>query len=311
MLAGLLPSDGAGVVQIDAELASVAGVDLIPAIVDDPATLGSIAAAHACNRVLAMGARVTSAQLVAVAGPDVDDAVLVTLGRAAGAVVADAGGALVGAVVLPGEELHVGLAVQGVASLGALRTADGAEVGDVLLVTKRLGTGLLLDGGSDDERRRAFTAMAVANRPAAEILAGWGDRVRAVTDIGPRGLAAAAWHLSRRSGQSVRLDLAAVPLYRGAFAVAEMVGEDLVGEDGEASLTPAGRFGPARVTNRAALWGHATSAPAPALEAVAYDPQYAGGLLVAVDPGLAVRAADAGFVPIGEVTDGLPLVELR
>ncbi len=294
LLVGLVPSDDAAVARLTPDLALVSSVDAFPPMVDGPADFGAIVAAHACGNVLAMGAEVRMAVALLALPEELPQEVAAAIVAAAAEVVAEAGGVLAGGHTVRSGEPLFGCAVQGTVHPDAIRTKAGARPGDLLVISKRIGTGLVLAGGSDDECRRVVTAMRVPSVAAARVVAGWGDRLHALTDVGTAGLAGAAWELARRSGAAVHLDLSAVPYYRGALAVAAAGGR-AVGED----------------TNRAYVEAHLTSSAPADREAAAFDPQTSGGLLAAVDPALAGTAVDAGFVVVGSVGDELPAVVLR
>lgn len=305
VIAGLLAADDGGAVVVtagsadDAAIALVSSVDAFPPMVDDPADVGAVIAAHACGAVFAMGARVVSANLLLALPEELPDDVVREIAAAAQATVAAAGGALVGGHTVRAAEPVVGLAVQGVAPADGVWLMDGAAPGDALVVSKRVGTGLVLAAGTDDDRRRAVEQMRGLNRAAAESLRSWGRRVTAVTNVGRRGLAGAAWNLARRSGYAMTIDTSMVPMCRGALAIAAEVVAGTVS-------APIGTEG-----NRALVAPHLMATASAEREAAAFDPQTSGGLLAAIEPGLALRAVDAGFVVIGEVGSGLPALSLR
>ena len=133
--------------------------------------------------------------------------------------------------------------------------------------------------------------MKVLNRDASLALQALDDRVHAVTDVTGFGLAGHGWEMAERSGVVMRFDTSALPLYAGAL------------EAGEAGVRTGGDE-----RNRAYLEGHVTSTAPSALEALAFDPQTSGGLLAAVDPGVAGELE--GFTMVGTVEVGGPGVRL-
>jgi selenide,water dikinase len=163
----------------------------------------------------------------------------------------------------------------------------------VLVLSKPLGTGIVLAGGAEAAKAAAIARMRVLNRSAAEALSALPTPPSAVTDVTGFGLFGHAWEMAERSGARLCLTAASLPLYEGALAAAE----EGVRTGGDAR-------------NRAYLEGRVVVAPsvAPALEALAYDPQTSGGLLAAVRPELVDQLP--GFVPIGSVETGEPGVEL-
>jgi selenide,water dikinase len=302
LLVGLAPFDDAAVYRLSDEAALVSTTDFFPPLVDDPADFGAVAAANACSDVFAMGGRVVLALNVSAFPERMPlEAVAAILG-AAGEVVAQAGGVVAGGHTIRSEEPIFGLAVQGLVHPDRVWTKAGARPGDVLMLSKPLGTGILLAGGGDDDKAAAIASMRRLNRGAAEALSALGDAgaPHAVTDVTGFGLLGHAWEMAERSGACLELDTAGLPLYPGALAVAEAG----VRTGGDAR-------------NRAYLAGRVTvdaSVPA-ALEALAYDPQTSGGLLAAVAPESAAGAdgnglAAAGFLVVGRVVAGEPGVHL-
>lgn len=294
LLVGLAPFDDAAVYRIADDLALVSTTDFFPPLVDDPADFGAVAAANACSDVFAMGGRVVLALNVS-AFPEAmpPEAISAILGAAA-EVVGQAGGVVAGGHTIRSEEPIFGLAVQGLVHPERVWTKAGARPGDALVLSKPLGTGIVLAGGSDHEKALAVARMRGLNKAAAEALATVGERPSAVTDVTGFGLLGHAWEIAERSGARLDLDADALPLYQGALRAAEAG----VRTGGDAR-------------NRAHLAGHVEVEAPLALEALAYDPQTSGGLLAAVRPSDAeALVADAGFARIGVVAEGPPGVRL-
>jgi selenide,water dikinase len=294
LLVGLAPFDDAAVWRISDELALVSTTDFFPPLVDDPADFGAVAAANACSDVFAMGGRVVLALNISAFPERMPSAAIGEILAAAAAVVAEAGGQVAGGHTIRSEEPIFGLAVQGVVHPEQVWTKAGARPGDELVLSKPLGTGIVLAGAPPAARRGAVAGMRALNRSAAEALARLPDPPHAVTDVTGFGLLGHAWEMAERSGVVLALSSADLPLYPGAEA---------------AATTGVRTGGDAR--NRSSLEGRVrSSAPGP-LEALAYDPQTSGGLLAAVRPGDADRLeSEAGFVRIGEVVAGSAAVSL-
>jgi selenide,water dikinase len=183
--------------------------------------------------------------------------------------------------------------VQGLVHPDRVWTKAGALPGDVLVLSKPVGTGILLAGGADADKAAAVVEMRRLNRVAAEALSALDDGPHAVTDVTGFGLFGHAWEMAERSGATLALDAAAVPLYAGALAAAE-AGVRTGGDP----------------RNRSNLEGKVRSTVPAALEALAYDPQTSGGLLAAVAPEAVENLARAGFVSIGRVEEGAASVTL-
>jgi len=298
LLVGLAPFDDAAVWRISDDVAVVATTDFFPPLVDDPADFGAIAAANACSDVWAMGGQVVLALNIAAFPEELPGGAVEAILGAAAQTVAAAGGVVAGGHTIRSAEPVFGLAVQGVVHPDRVLTKGGARAGDVLVLSKPLGTGIVLAGGSAEDRAAAITGMRALNRRASEALVGLGAAVHACTDVTGFGLAGHGWEVAERSGARLVFDAAALPLYRGALVAAEAG----VRTGGDAR-------------NRAHLSGRVEvgAAAGAALDALVHDPQTSGGLLAAVDPAAvdALLAADAGFAAVGRVEPGPPRVALR
>ena len=292
VLVGLAPFDDAAVYRLGPDLALVSTTDFFPPLVDDPADFGAIAAANACSDVFAMGGRVILALNISAFPESLPPGVVATILSAAAEVVGLAGGTIAGGHTIRSEEPIFGLAVQGLVHPDRIWTKGGARPGDRLVLSKPVGSGIVLAGGTPADKAAAIRVMRTLNRGAAEQLAEIGPH--AVTDVTGFGLIGHAWEMADRSGAAIRLDGPALPLYDGALAAA-------------AAGTRTG--GDAR--NRAYLAGNVTvAANAPDLEALAFDPQTSGGLLAAVDRASAEALCRQGWWEVGEVVMGGAAVTL-
>ncbi len=319
LLVGLADFDDAAVLELGDGLALVSTVDFFPPLVDDPDDYGAIAAANACSDVFAMGGDVVLALSVAGFPEDLDPAVIARIVAAAAATVREAGGVVAGGHTIRSPEPLFGLAVQGLVRPGEQFTKGGARPGDVLVLSKPLGTGLALASGDDRAARAAIAGMRRLNREAAAALraaggegseAGGagragdrgiagpgtarGDLVHAVTDVTGFGLAGHGWEMAERSSVRLVFDGAALPAYPGVLAAAQR-GVRTGGDP----------------RNRAYLGDHLATSAGAAATALAFDPQTSGGLLAAVDPSVVGRLSGAGYVAVGRVEDGPAAVVLR
>jgi selenide, water dikinase len=310
LLVGLADFDDAAVLEVGDGLALVSTVDFFPPLVDDPDDYGAIAAANACSDVFAMGGDVVLALSVAGFPEDLAPAVIARIVAAAAATVREAGGVLAGGHTIRAPEPLFGLAVQGLVRPGDQFTKGGARPGDVLVLSKPLGTGLALASGDERSARAAIAGMRRLNRGAAAALraasrqgdgsvapgrsAADGDLVHAVTDVTGFGLAGHGWEMAERSSVRLEFEGAALPAYPGVLAAAER-GVRTGGDP----------------RNRAYLGDHLASSAGEAAAALAFDPQTSGGLLAAVDPTAVRPLSAAGYVPIGRVEDGPAAVVLR
>lgn len=283
LLVGLSPFDDAAVYKLTDDVALVSTTDFFPPLVDDPSDFGAIAAANACSDVFAMGGRVAIAVNVAAFPENLPREVIAAIFASAAETVALAGGTIAGGHTIRNPEPIFGLAVQGVVHPDRILRKSGARPGDVAVLSKPLGTGLVMSAGADDQKRAAIMGMRLLNREAAETLASMGDDVHAVTDVTGYGLAGHGWEMADRSGVGLVIDTNAIPLYAGALEIA-MTGHRTGGD----------------ARNRAYVEGHLHSSASDALAAVCMDPQTSGGLLAAVDPRAVSRVSDQGWAVIGE-----------
>jgi selenide,water dikinase len=242
-----------------------------------------------------MGGRVVLALNVAAFPERMPEDAIAAIFAAAAAVVRAAGGIIAGGHTIRSEEPIFGLAVQGIVHPDRVWTKGGARPGDSLVLSKPIGTGILLAAGGEADRAAAILRMRTLNRAAAEALGALAEAPHAVTDVTGFGLIGHGWEMAERSGARLCFDAASLPLYAGAL---------------ESARAGTRTGGDAR--NRAHLEAHVTSSAEEALEALAYDPQTSGGLLAAVAPAMVPELlADHGFTLIGQVAEGVPAVELR
>jgi selenide, water dikinase len=303
LLLGLAPFDDAAVYRLTPELALVSTTDFFPPLVDDPGDFGAVAAANACSDVFAMGGRVVIALNVAAFPEEFPAEIIAEIFAAAAEVVRTAGGTVAGGHTIRSPEPIFGLAVQGLVHPERVWSKGGARPGDRLMLSKPLGSGIVLAGGAQADRASAIAVMRTLNAAAADALHrlegggrdgnGGGPGVHAVTDVTGFGLAGHSWEMAERSGMTIRLHAADLPLYAGALAAAE--GGTRTGGDAR---------------NRAYLADRLSGSVPPALEALAIDPQTSGGLLASVPPDAARVLIDEGWWEVGDVADGQARVEL-
>lgn len=273
------------------DLALVQTVDFFAPIVDDPYDFGQIAAANALSDVFAMGGEpLTALAIVGFPVGKLPLSVLTTILRGAQDKVREAGASLVGGHSIIDEELKFGLSVTGQADPRRLLTNATAQPGDVLVLTKPLGTGLLATAGKQDlldplARDALHASMRALNSVASR--AALAIDVRCATDITGFGLLGHGSHIARASEVTLRFDGRALPELPGARAL------------WESGVRTGGAERNERFVGPLALW----AAARPADVALALDPQTSGGLLVAVPPS---RLADylsavPGSVAVGQV----------
>jgi selenide,water dikinase len=295
LLVGLAPFDDAAIYRVSDDVALVSTTDFFPPLVDHPADFGAIAAANACSDVFAMGGRVVMAINVAAFPEHFPRDAIVAIFESAAAVVAHAGGSVAGGHTIRNPEPIFGLAVQGVVHPERVFRKSGARPGDVLVLSKPIGTALALAGGGDEDRAAAIRGMKQLNRSASEALQALGGDVHAVTDVTGYGLAGHGWEMAERSGLRVVVDTSGITAYPGALEAAER------------GLRTGGD-----PRNRDYLAGHLDSTAAAAAEALCFDPQTSGGLLAAVAPDAAAELAGTnGWWRVGMAESGEPALVLR
>ena len=296
LLIGLAPFDDAAVYKVSDDIALVSTTDFFPPLVDDPSDFGAIAAANACSDVYAMGGKVLMAVNVAAFPENFPREAIVAIFAAASDVMAQAGGSVAGGHTIRNPEPIFGLAVQGIVHPDRIFTKGGAREGDVLLLSKPLGTGIALAGGSESDKAAAIAGMRQLNRDASERLQA-SSGVRAVTDVTGFALAGHGWEMAERSGCTFEIDTSMLPMYPGVL---------------EAAQRGVRTGGDAR--NRTAVGTRVTLAEGVdvAYDIVAFDPQTSGGLLAAVDPSAVagLTAQGSPFVVIGRVVAGTPGLRL-
>lgn len=295
LLVGLAPFDDAAVYQLTSDLALVSTTDFFPPLVDDPSDFGAIAAANACSDVFAMGGRVVLAVNIAAFPEELPSEVIAAIFAAASETVAAAGGTIAGGHTIRNPEPIFGLAVQGVVDPTRVFRKGGAQPGDVALLSKPLGTGLVTAQGSDQDKRTAIAGMRTLNRAAAESLQAHHQNVHAVTDVTGYGLAGHGWEIAERSGVTLTIETGVLPLYPGALEIAS-----------------AGHRTGGDPRNRAYVGEHMTSTASDAHVALCMDPQTSGGLLAGVTKDVAAQLVETGlWTEIGVFEPGGPSINLR
>jgi selenide,water dikinase len=264
--------DDAGVFRLDPRTALVQTVDFFTPVVDDPEAFGAIAAANALSDVYAMGGRPLTALAIA-AFPESDFPLewAAAIVRGGAAKLREAGCALLGGHTVRDPEIKFGYAITGLVDPDRILTNAGGRPGDVVVLTKALGTGVIataLKAGQAPEGAVAAStrSMATLNRAAAEAALRHG--VRAATDVTGFGLAGHALNVARESRLTLEIRPADLPLLEGARGLA-------LGFQAGGLKANRRQFEP-QVEWRAAV--------DEVLQVLLYDPQTSGGLLLLVPP---------------------------
>jgi len=270
LLVGLAVSDDAAVYKLDDETAVIQTLDFFTPVVDDPYDYGAVAAANAMSDVYAMGGEVILALNICGFPPDLPPGVISEILRGGAEKVAEAGGVLAGGHTVDDEEPKYGLSVMGMVHPERIWTKAAAQPGDVLVLTKPLGVGLITtvlkaDMAASAHIDGAVESMKKLNRQAARILGQ--VEVRAVTDVTGFALLGHGYEMAEKSGVRLRFHLGQIPFLEGAREYADMW------------LFPGGTC-----DNERAYQHGVTFAPGieEEMEQLLYTPETSGGLLAAV-----------------------------
>jgi selenide,water dikinase len=291
--------DDAGVYRWEQGPALVQTVDFFTPIVDDPYTYGQIAAANSLSDVYAMGGRpLTALAIAAFPAEGLERDTIPSITRGGFDKLREAGVALLGGHTVQDKEIKFGYAITGAVDPTRVLTNAGAKPGDVLFLTKRLGTGIVgtaikFERASAALMTQAIDSMRTLNRAAAEVLQALpAGAVHACTDITGFGFAGHGTEMARASGVTLEVSFARLPFLDGVLEIA-------------ANNRPGGLL-----TNQE-HFSAGVSGEASADDYLIYDPQTSGGLLVAVDRTFADQAQarfEAGSVPVWRVGQVIPAV---
>ncbi len=296
LLVGTETSDDAAVYKINEELALIQTLDFFTPVADEPYVFGQVAAANALSDVYAMGGEPKVALNIVAFPNDMDTEILAEILRGGADKVLEAGAVLAGGHTIQDTPPKYGLSVTGFVNPGEFWKNCGAKTGDVLILTKPLGVGIIntaikADMASEAETAAVVQSMTTLNKNARDIMKKY--RVHACTDVTGFGLAGHALEMAQGSEKTLILHSEKFPLLPGAREYASM------------GLIPAGAY---RNRAHAEQAGIKSTAPLD-LEDIFFDPQTSGGLLLAVHPDdekEVVKALEALKLPhgvIGEVTE--------
>jgi len=308
VLVGFDHADDAGVYQIAPDQALVQTVDFFTPIVDDPYTFGQIAATNALSDVYAMGGRPLTS-LAVVCFPDKADLEILERILAGGlSKMVEAGCSVIGGHSIRDEETKFGYAVTGLVHPKKVLANAGAKVGDALIFTKALGTGVISTAIKKGKAEAAWIdaavrSMTTLNKGAAEAIQRGTLQVHAMTDVTGFGLIGHAREMALASDVSMHLHAGRIPLLAGAI------------ECVRAGYIPGGLVNNREFAECLVGYDDAVSAE---VRTMLFDPQTAGGLLIAVaaeDGALlldSLNAARVNAVQIGEVVPRTkPLIAIQ
>ncbi len=295
-------SDDAGIYRLTNEIALVQTLDFFTPIVNDPFEFGRIAAANSLSDVYAMGGRpLTAMNIVCFPVKDMDKSILRSILQGGLEVIHKANAAMIGGHSVEDPELKYGLSVTGIVHPQKFLTNAGAKPGDLLILTKPLGTGILATalkaGVLDEETTRQITELMVTlNKGAAEAMAEVG--ANACTDITGFGLLGHCLEMAKASNVGIKINTKKVPVIPEAKTFASM------------GLVPGGGYANRRFCSKRLEIDPSVD---PILIDVMSDPQTSGGLLISVSESKAdslVRKLIEKNTPsasiVGEVVKKLP-----
>lgn len=297
LIVGYDKSDDASVYVLDEQTALIQTTDFFPPIVDDPYLYGRIAAVNALSDVYAMGGEPKLALNILCVPESMPDETVRRILQGGYDAAYEAGAIITGGHTIRGAEPVYGLAVSGFVHPKGVLTNSGAKPGDALILTKRLGVGILTTGAKADMTEpavmeRVYRQMATLNKAARDVIVRY--PVNSCTDVTGFALIGHSYEMAQGSGCSIHLTVRSIPIYEEALELASM------------GFVPAGAY-----RNRAfAEQGvHAAQGIPLAMQDILYDPQTSGGLLVSLPAAYAddclraLRTAAPDAAIIGYVTE--------
>lgn len=285
VLADMTGADDAGVYKISDQFALVQTLDFFTPLVNDPTLFGKIAAANALSDVYAMGGTpLTAMNIVGFPVPLVEQGVLTDVLNGAASIVSEAGAAIVGGHSIENREPIFGMSITGQVNPNEIWKNKGAQVGDVLVLTKRIGTGIMNNALKADlfptGTAQAIASMSTLNRVAAEVAHHF--TIHACTDVTGFSLMGHSVEMASASNVTIHIKAYDIPLFDDVIEAAQM------------GLVPAASYG-----NRKAITDVQVDANLDGVWTdILFDPQTSGGLLFSVPategPGLVKALHDAG-----------------
>ena len=291
LLVGFDTSDDAAVYKIDDNTALIQTVDIFPPVVDDPYLYGQIAAANSLSDVYAMGGRPKLAMNILCMPEDMEKSVLLDVLQGGYSKCKEASAIICGGHTIKDNEPKYGLCVSGFVRPDQILKNSSAAEGDVLILTKALGTGILntalkAELITAESEKALCDSMAMLNKTAAEIMSDF--HVSGCTDVTGFGLMGHAHEMASGSGMTIVLESSNLPFLPQALEMAEM------------GIVPKGAY-----NNRNWIGcSVASSRKVPlAVTDIMFDPQTSGGLLIAV-------SENEGQQLLRRLKDSIPAAEI-
>lgn len=267
LIVGIETSDDAAVYKLSEEMATIQTLDFFTPMVDDPYTFGQIAAANSLSDIYAMGGKPIVALNIVCFPNCLSIDILGEILRGGAEKVLEAGAVVVGGHSVQDDEPKYGLSVTGIVHPEKVLRNYGCKAGDILILTKPLGTGIISTAikgevASKEAYDKAVSTMTELNKYAAEIITQF--KVNACTDVTGFGLMGHAFEMAEGSLVTLKFDKQKIPFIKEAREYAEM------------GLVPQGSY-----SNRRHIQGKYDLVEVePWLEDILFDPQTSGGLLI-------------------------------
>ncbi|MBQ5782184.1 MAG: selenide, water dikinase SelD [Oscillospiraceae bacterium] len=270
LIVGYDKSDDASVYKISEDTAIIQTTDFFPPIVDEPYLYGKIAATNALSDVYAMGGQPKLALNIMCVSDKMDDATVREILRGGYDAAYDAGAIITGGHTIQGAEPVYGLAVTGFVHPDGVLTNSNAKPGDVLILTKPLGVGIITtaakaDMADGDLMERIYRQMATLNKTARDIMVKY--PVNSCTDVTGFGLLGHSFEMAQGSGCTLHIQAEKLPYHSEAVEFAAM------------GLVPAGAYRNRQYAEKGVKLCNDMSM---AMQDIMYDPQTSGGLLISV-----------------------------
>lgn len=266
LIVGIETSDDAAVYKLNEDTAIIETLDFFTPVVDDPYTFGQIAAANSLSDIYAMGGKPLMALNIVCFPTCLDIEILGEILRGGGDKVIEAGALVIGGHTVDDNEPKYGLSVTGIVKPDKVLKNCGSKEGEVLILTKPIGTGVInaaIKGGIASEKayENAVNVMSTLNKYAGEIITKY--EISACTDITGFGLMGHAYEMAKGSNMTFKLNKESIPIIEEAKEYASM------------GIVPAGTY-----KNKGYLKGNYELIDVkPYLEDIIFDPQTSGGLL--------------------------------
>lgn len=291
LIVGFDKSDDACVYKINDDLAIVQTVDFFPPIADDPYTFGQIAATNALSDIFAMGGEAKLAMNVLCVAPQMTDDMVHELLRGGYEKVYEAGAIIAGGHTIHDKEPKYGLSVTGFVNPSKILTNSNAKEGNVLILTKPIGIGILTTANKADmldkvSYKNILNIMCTLNKKARDIAVKY--NITSCTDITGFGLLGHSFEMATGSNVSIKLDTKNIPILDKAI--------DFANE----GILPSGMYKNRHYAQNSVINKANVSE---ALQDVLYDPQTSGGLLISVDEKDATDLLHelSGSIPCAEI----------